>query len=102
MTVMNMNNFNRKGIAYISNVAVQIIYRRKWIAKKLVMKAEAQAKSWGCRAIALHCDTSNPGATKLYIGQGFRIIKVPEGENWPQPRTSPNIEFVFLMKLLDV
>ncbi|TMX02457.1 hypothetical protein EJD97_021522 [Solanum chilense] len=97
-----MNNFNMKGVAYISNVAVQIIYRRKWIAKKLVMKPEAQAKSRGCRAIVLHCDTSNPGAIKLCIGQGFRIIKVPEGANWPQPKTSPNIEFVFLMKLLDV
>lgn len=102
MTVMNMNHFYRKGIAYISNVAVRKRYRRKGIAKKLIMKAEAQARSWGCHAIALHCDTSNPGATKLYIGQGFRIIKVPEGANWPQPKTSPNVEFVFLMKLLDV
>ncbi|KAF3645209.1 plasma membrane intrinsic protein 1-1 [Capsicum annuum] len=92
----------RKGIAYISNVAVRKGYRRKGIAKKLILKAEAQARSWGCRAIALHCDTSNPGATKLYIGQGFRIIKVPEGANWPQPKTSPNVQFGFLMKLLDI
>ncbi|KAK4366597.1 hypothetical protein RND71_014477 [Anisodus tanguticus] len=92
----------RKGIAYISNVAVRERYRRKGIAKKLIMKAEAQARSWECRAIALHCDISNPGATKLYIGQGFRIIKVPEGANWPQPKTSPNVQFGFLMKLLDI
>ncbi|XP_009603700.1 GCN5-related N-acetyltransferase 4, chloroplastic [Nicotiana tomentosiformis] len=92
----------RKGIAYISNVAVRERYRRKGIAKKLVTKAEAQARSWGCRAIALHCDTSNPGAIKLYIGQGFRIIKVPEGANWPQPKTSPNMQFNLLIKLLDI
>lgn len=100
--MQGINNFYRKGIAYISNVAVRERYRRKGIAKKLITKAEAQARSWGCRAIALHCDTSNPGAIKLYIGEGFRIIKVPEGANWPQPKTSPNMQFNLLMKLLDI
>ncbi|XP_015583080.1 uncharacterized protein LOC8279054 isoform X2 [Ricinus communis] len=90
----------RTGIAYISNVAVREKYRRKGIAKRLIAKAEAQAKSWGCRAIALHCDLNNPGATKLYKGQGFKCIKVPEGANWPQPRTSPDTKFSFMMKLL--
>ncbi|KAL5733495.1 hypothetical protein ACOSQ2_033187 [Xanthoceras sorbifolium] len=90
----------RTGIAYISNVAVRERFRRKGIAKRLIAKAEAQARSWGCRTIALHCDLNNPGATKLYKGQGFRSIKVPEGANWPQPRTSPDIRFHFMMKLL--
>ncbi|XP_022743026.1 uncharacterized protein LOC111294113 [Durio zibethinus] len=91
----------RTGIAYISNVAVRERYRRKGIAKRLIAKAEAQARRWGCRAIALHCDLNNPGATKLYKGQGFRIIKVPEGANWPQPNTSPDVRFNFMMKLLN-
>ncbi|KAF5467118.1 hypothetical protein F2P56_016978 [Juglans regia] len=91
----------RTGIAYISNVAVRERFRRKGIAKKLIAKAEAQARSWGCRAIALHCDLNNPGASKLYKGQGFRCIKVPAGANWPQPKTSPNIMFSFMMKLLN-
>lgn len=90
----------RTGIAYISNVAVRERFRRKGIAKNLVVKAEAQARKWGCRAVALHCDLNNPGATKLYKGQGFRSIKVPEGANWPQPKTSPDIQFSFMMKLL--
>ncbi|XWS56439.1 hypothetical protein CRYUN_Cryun09bG0085500 [Craigia yunnanensis] len=91
----------RTGIAYISNVAVRERFRRKGIAKRLIAKAEAQARSWGCRAIALHCDLNNPGATKLYKGQGFRSIKVPEGANWPQPKTSPDVKFNFMMKLLN-
>ncbi|KAI4302330.1 hypothetical protein MLD38_038088 [Melastoma candidum] len=90
----------RTGIAYVSNVAVRECFRRKGIAKRLMAKAEAQARIWGCRAIALHCDTNNPGATKLYKGQGFKCIKVPEGANWPQPKTSPDIRFNFMMKLL--
>lgn len=90
----------RTGIAYISNVAVRERFRRKGIAKKLILKAEAEARNWGCRAIALHCDKNNPGATKLYRGQGFKSIKVPEGANWPQPKTSPDIKYSFMMKLL--
>ncbi|KAG6391471.1 hypothetical protein SASPL_149226 [Salvia splendens] len=92
---------NKEGIAYISNVAVRERYRRKGIAKTLVAKAEAKAKSWGCRAIALHSDLTNPGATKLYLSRGFRCIELPAGANWPQPRTSPEMEFNFMMKLLN-
>lgn len=90
----------RTGIAYISNVAVREKFRRKGIAKRLIAKAEAQARGWGCRSIALHCDFNNLGATKLYKGQGFKCIKVPEGANWPQPKNSPDVKFKFMMKLL--
>ncbi|KAA8539313.1 hypothetical protein F0562_026005 [Nyssa sinensis] len=108
LTVDTVANFlPRKGphrqrrtrIAYISNVAVRERFRRKGIAKRLVAKAEAQARSWGCRTIALHCDLNNPGAIKLYKGQGFKCIKVPDGANWPQPKTSPDIQL--MMKLLN-
>ncbi|GAV73093.1 Acetyltransf_1 domain-containing protein [Cephalotus follicularis] len=91
----------RTGIAYISNVAVRERFRQKGIAKRLVAKAEVQARSWGCRAISLHCDLHNPGATKLYKGQGFKSIKVPAGAKWPQPKTSPDVKFNFMMKLLN-
>ncbi|KAL2335042.1 hypothetical protein Fmac_016255 [Flemingia macrophylla] len=90
----------RSGIAYISNVAVRESFRRKGIAKKLIAKAESHARSWGCRAIALHCDLDNPVAKMLYKGQGYKCIKVPEGAKWPQPMTSPDIRFNFMMKLL--
>ncbi|KDO44686.1 hypothetical protein CISIN_1g0265192mg, partial [Citrus sinensis] len=90
----------RTGIAYISNVAVREKFRRKGIAKRLIAKAEAQARGWGCRSIALHCDFNNLGATKLYKGQGFKCVKVPEGANWPQPKNSPDVKFKFMMKLL--
>ncbi|WJX14143.1 hypothetical protein P8452_04444 [Trifolium repens] len=91
----------RTGIAYISNVAVREKFRKKGIAKQLVAKAESQARNWGCRSIALHCDLRNPAATKLYEGQGFKSIKVPDGANWPQPKTSPDVKFNFMMKLLN-
>ncbi|KAL3649744.1 GCN5-related N-acetyltransferase 4, chloroplastic [Castilleja foliolosa] len=91
----------RTGIAYISNVAVRDKFRRKGIAKRLVAEAEAKASNWGCRAIALHCDLKNPGATKLYMNQGFKCIKVPEGANWPHPKIAADAQFNFMMKLLN-
>ncbi|CAH2058767.1 unnamed protein product [Thlaspi arvense] len=91
----------RTGIAYISNVAVRESFRRKGIAKRLIWKAEALAKNWGCRAIGLHCDLNNFGATKLYKDQGFRCIKIPDGAKWPQPKTSPDTRFNFMMKLVN-
>lgn len=90
----------RTGIAYISNVAVRETDRRKGIAKMLVAKAEAKARSWGCRSVALHCDVSNIPAVRLYKSQGFRIVKVPKQAKWPQPVTSPNMQFDFMIKLL--
>ena len=82
-------------------MAVRENFRRKGIAKKLIAKAESLARSWGCRAIALHCDLNNSMATKLYQGQGYKCIKVPEGAKWPQPKTSPDVGFNFMMKLLN-
>ncbi|EYU39841.1 hypothetical protein ABFS82_06G168000 [Erythranthe guttata] len=90
----------RKGIAYISNVAVREELRGKGIAKRVVAKAEAKAKSWGCRAIALHCDLNNTGAVQLYVSRGFKSVKVPEGANWPKPKASADVRFNFMMKLL--
>lgn len=90
----------RTGVAYISNVAVRENFRRKGIAKKLIERAESYARSWSCRAIALHCDLENPVATMLYKGQGYKCVMVPEGAKWPQPRTSSDIRFNFMMKLL--
>lgn len=75
-------------------------FRRKGIAKRLIAKAEAKARSWGCRAIALHCDLKNAGAVQLYRDQGFRCVKVPEGAKWPKPRISADVQFSFMMKLL--
>lgn len=92
----------RTGVAYISNVAVMEGFRQKGIANRLVAKAETEASSWGCRSIALHCDAKNPAATRLYLGQGYKCVQIPQGANWPLPRTSlhNNVKFNFMMKLL--
>ncbi|XP_047341355.1 uncharacterized protein LOC124945033 [Impatiens glandulifera] len=90
----------RTGVAYISNVAVMEGFRQKGIAKRLIAKAEMKASSWGCRSIALHCDAKNPAATRLYIGQGYKCVQIPQGANWPLPKTGNKVKFNFMMKLL--
>lgn len=90
----------RTGIAYIANVAVRKEERRKGIAKMLVQEAEARARSWGCRSMALHCDVNNVAALRLYRNQGFKCIRVPEGAKWPEPKIAKGAEYNFMMKLV--
>lgn len=90
----------RTGIAYIANVAVRKEERRKGIAKMLVTEAEARARSWGCRSVALHCDVSNLAALRLYKSQGYKSIRVPEDAKWPAPKIAPGVRYDFMMKLV--
>ncbi|TVU27806.1 hypothetical protein EJB05_19307 [Eragrostis curvula] len=90
----------RTGIAYIANVAVRKEERRKGIAKMLVQEAEARARSWGCRTMALHCDVNNLAALRLYKNQGFKCIRVPEGAKWPEPKIAKGMQYTFMMKLV--
>lgn len=46
-------------------------------------ETETHAKNWGSRTIAVHCN-----------------IKVPEGAECPQPKTSKDIDSQFMVKLL--
>nr|CAB3482253.1 unnamed protein product [Digitaria exilis] len=94
------SNLCRTGIAYIANVAVRKEERRKGIAKMLVQEAEARARSWGCRSMALHCDVNNIAALRLYKNQGFKCIRVPEGARWPEPKIAKGVQYNFMMKLV--
>lgn len=90
----------RTGIAYVSNVAVRQIARRKGIAKRLVQEAEVVASHWGCRSIALHCDKVNTGALALYVGAGYKAVKVPADAKWPQPKAASGSDFGLMLKRL--
>ncbi|XP_044953746.1 uncharacterized protein LOC123403901 isoform X1 [Hordeum vulgare subsp. vulgare] len=90
----------RTGIAYIANVAVRKEERRKGIAKMLVAEAEARARSWGCRSVALHCDVSNLAALRLYKSQGYKSIRIPEDAKWPIPKIAEGVRYEFMMKLV--
>lgn len=90
----------RTGIAYVSNVAVHQAARRAGIGKRLVQAAEMIASEWGCSSIALHCDKLNLGAVALYVGAGYKAIKIPVDAKWPQPKHSPGSQFGLMLKRL--
>jgi GNAT superfamily N-acetyltransferase len=66
----------RKGLAYISNLAVDPRARRAGVGSALVAAAEAQAWAWGCHGLALHVNArDNGGADVLYRQRGFRPVR---------------------------
>jgi len=62
----------RHDTAYVSNLAVTSQGRRLGIGSLMMDEAEAVAREWGCRSIALHCDPENHAARSLYFGRGYR------------------------------
>ncbi|CAI5959407.1 unnamed protein product [Closterium sp. NIES-65] len=94
------HNRRRTGIAYISNMAVRAVRRRRGVAGRLLAEAEAQARRWGCRAAALHCDVRNEGALQLYLQHGYRLVRPPLGAVWPQPMASEGQDLQLLLKRL--
>lgn len=93
---------DRNHYAYLSNVAVAPIVRRRGVAKRLVRAAEGLAAglgpedldlglgeggeereddgdnpkppAWACGAAALHCSPENEAALRLYGSMGYRRV----------------------------
>ena len=59
---------------YIDSLAVNPDYRRRGIAKRLILESIAKAQSMGIHKIGLLVDKDNPLAEKLYVAQGFRYL----------------------------
>eukprot|EP00850_Spirogloea_muscicola_P013682 SM000094S24699 [mRNA] locus=s94:337774:340345:+ [translate_table: standard] len=93
-------NTRRTGIAYISNMAVAAGRRRRGAARRLLRTAEALARSWGCRAAALHVDVANSAAAALYAAEGYRAVRPPPGAGWAQPNPGPGVELRLMLKRL--
>jgi len=69
-----------KRMAYVSNLSVRPERRRKGVARELMAAAEAQAKRWGCTAVALHVDVGDAPVVALYREMGYRLVYVEP--NW--------------------
>eukprot|EP00850_Spirogloea_muscicola_P007761 SM000040S14773 [mRNA] locus=s40:284583:287149:- [translate_table: standard] len=93
-------NTRRTGIAYISNMAVAAGRRRRGAARRLLRTAEALARTWGCRASALHVDVANGAAAALYAAEGYRAVRPPPGAVWAQPNPGPGVELRLMLKRL--
>ncbi len=61
------------GEAYIANIAVSNIYRRKGVATALMQKSENDARDRKCEFISLEVRKSNFSAISLYEKRGYEI-----------------------------
>jgi len=65
--------------AEITNVAVDMEYRRRHIAEALVAEMQKEAAKRGTRSIFLEVRCSNTGAIALYQKMGFSICGTRRG-----------------------
>ena len=79
-------------------MAVRGVQRRRGIGKVLLRRAESLVAEWGCASVALHCDERNNGALSIYLKEGYRIVREPEGAKWPKPWGGEEVRLVLMMK----
>ena len=79
-------------------MAVRSVRRRRGIASLLLRKAEELAKSWGCHAVALHCNSLDDGAMGLYSSHGYRPLHPPSGQAWPEPPVGDDQKLNLMVK----
>lgn len=64
-----MNNTARVWDIYVNQK-----YLRRGFGTKLMEFAEERARSWGCRAMIVECQSSNYNAIQFYQKNGFDLI----------------------------
>lgn len=65
---------------YLSNLAVHPHYRRRGVARQLLLSCEQIAYSWGFNDLYLHVLENNHQARQLYFKLGYRLHQVDT--NW--------------------
>ena len=86
-----------KRMAYVSNLSVRSERRRRGLARNLMDAAEAQAREWGCTAVALHVDVSDAPVVAFYRGLGYRLVYVePEWVRYASLR--PKVRLQLMLK----
>lgn len=68
------NRLKNNRHAYIANLAVRPGYRRRGVAERLMLEAEARAREFGCRWAVLHVDERNVAGRRLYGKLGYRTV----------------------------
>lgn len=69
-------NRDRARYLYISNLAVRDTYRRRGVAKQLLLKCERIALAWGFQDLYLHVLENNYQARQLYHKLGYQLDQV--------------------------
>jgi ribosomal protein S18 acetylase RimI-like enzyme len=65
--------------AYIWTIEVLPAFRRRGVARQLLMRVEESARDAGCTAIELHVSERNADALALYAAAGYAQFSVASG-----------------------
>ncbi|MGB3511585.1 MAG: GNAT family N-acetyltransferase [Microcoleaceae cyanobacterium] len=78
MSVRSLNPWQLDNFeyAYLSNLAVDINYRRLGVAQQFLNCCEQQALEWGFGDLYLHVLENNHSARRLYYRAGYRLHEV--------------------------
>lgn len=94
----NIREERRRHIAYLSNLAVSPHAQRRGVGRQLLLQAEAKAREWGCRSMALHVDRDNAAAWELYQGEGYRAVSTQT--QWERMMEGRRTPLVLMLKYL--
>lgn len=72
--------YGSSGYPYLSNLAVHSSYRRRGVARQLLLSCEQIALNWGYQDLYLHVLENNHKARGLYSQLGYRLHQVDS--NW--------------------
>mmetsp|Transcript_30510 Transcript_30510/g.29145 ORF Transcript_30510/g.29145 Transcript_30510/m.29145 type:complete len:262 (-) Transcript_30510:91-876(-) len=59
---------------YLCNLFISPSYRKRGLAKQLIMACEQRSIEWGYRKLNLHCETKEIPALSLYLKNRFEIM----------------------------
>ncbi|MBW4698419.1 MAG: GNAT family N-acetyltransferase [Aphanocapsa lilacina HA4352-LM1] len=71
----------RDRLAYVSNLAVSNAFRRKGVARSLLIEVEHLVRRWNQATVNLHVMEHNQGALRLYRSLGYRLER--SEQEWP-------------------
>lgn len=90
----------RQRHAYIANLAVRETHRRRGVAERLMLEAEARAREFGCRWAVLHVDERNVAGRRLYGKLGYRTVATQSRwQGWMEGRGDGE-RLVLMVKLV--
>lgn len=91
---------HRQRHAYIANLAVREKHRRRGVAERLMLEAEARAREFGCRWAVLHVDERNVAGRRLYGKLGYRTVATQSRwQGWMEGRGDGE-RLVLMVKLV--
>jgi ribosomal protein S18 acetylase RimI-like enzyme len=76
--IMGLRGEHEMNVAYIWTIEVLPAFRRRGVAKALLLRVEESAREAGCAAVELHVSERNSGGLALYESVGYGKVGVEE------------------------